>query len=46
MHGFEIDHYEDKEREWKEKEEVIKIDINEEIQKQWTNFNAFMTSPI
>ena len=32
MHGYDLDHYEEQEKEWREKEEV-KVDIKEEIKK-------------
>ena len=32
MHGYELDHYEEHEREWREKEEA-KVDIKDEIKK-------------
>ena len=32
MHGYELDHFEEQEKEWREKEEV-KVDIKEEIKK-------------
>lgn len=33
MNGFELDHYEEHEREWRSKEEVVKIDIKEDIRR-------------
>ena len=37
VHGFELDHYEEQEREWRPKEEE-KVDIKEEISKAMKEF--------
>lgn len=39
MHGFELDHYEEHEREWRAKEEA-KVDIKEDIKKVVKEFQC------
>ena len=39
MHGSELDHYEEQEREWRAKEEA-KVDIKEEIRKAMKEFQG------